>query len=89
MKHDIEKDLRFFESEDGLKKDKMSRAADGQELGQPLNKPKEDGLKNMNLSPPSFNTESWRSPRTEDEPLFLNVSEKRQWWIEPSLQPVS
>jgi len=33
MKHDIEKDLRFFESEDGLKKDKMSRATDGQELG--------------------------------------------------------
>jgi hypothetical protein len=56
MKHDIEKDLRFFKSEDGLKKDKMSRAADGQELGQPLNSPKKGGFKNMNLSPPSFST---------------------------------
>lgn len=85
MKHDIEKYVRFFESKDGLEKDKMSRATDGQELGHPLNNPKEDGLKNTDLRTPSFSTEPPRSQRTETdlctlrgEHFFLNISEKRQ-----------
>ena len=95
MKHDIEKYLRLFESKDGLKKDKVSRATDGQELGQPLNNPKEDGLENTDLSTPPFCREPRRSQKTETdlptlsgEHFFLNGSEKRQWRIGPSLQPV-
>ena len=52
MEHDIKKDRRLLEPEEGLEEDKVSGTADGKEFRQPLNNPKKDGLNESDLSPP-------------------------------------
>jgi hypothetical protein len=50
VEHDIKEELRLFHSEEGLKENEMSGAADRKKLRQPLNNSKEDGLKDANLN---------------------------------------
>ena len=44
MEQDIEEELRPLDPKQGLEKDEMARAADGQKLGYPLHKTKKDCL---------------------------------------------
>ena len=45
MNGDIEKELRFFQAKKALGQHQMAGTADGQKLGDPLNDPEDDGLK--------------------------------------------
>jgi len=44
--------LRFPEPEEGLKKDEVAGAADGQKLREPLNDTQEDGLWDVDTNTP-------------------------------------
>ncbi len=44
MKHNIEEDLRLFHPKEGLKKDEVTRTADGQEFSNSLHYSKENRL---------------------------------------------
>ncbi len=49
MEHDIEEELGFLHSEEGLEKDEMAGTADGQKFGETLNNAKEDSLWNIDF----------------------------------------
>jgi len=58
VKHDIEEDLRFFHPKERLKKDEVTRTADGKKFGQSLNDSKENGLKDIDFNAPSKMSDS-------------------------------
>ncbi len=49
MKHDIEEDRWFFDSKQGLEKDKVPGTTDGEKFRDPLNYPEKDGLEDINF----------------------------------------
>ena len=58
MEHNIEEDVRLFHPEKGLKKDEVTRTADGKKFGQSLNDSKENGLKDIDFNAPSKMSDS-------------------------------
>jgi len=53
MEHYIEENRRLLQFHEGLKKNEVSRTADGQELRYPLYNTQKDGLKKINKKSPS------------------------------------
>ncbi len=52
MKHDIKEDGWFFDSKQGLEKDKVPGTTDGEEFRDSLNDPQGDGLKDIDVNTP-------------------------------------